>query len=297
MLIRREDIDPAVFERVMRELTASYRKPAPSEAERRIQQEEAKRFQPKAGPAFAHMAKWCGLGIAAAVAVAIPFQVANVIHEAIWVTPLVFWGVFGTGVAQWVGSLKRQMNVVHSDLLAGWLPHLELSRAERAYCSALVLLSKPELQVSEETARSLLAELNALMEQVRKLDARRTELGALAAGNEVAAIEGERAALASRAASAADPMARQTFEEGLRLCDQRLENARVVAPSIERLDAQQEMILQTLGSIHSSLTRLETAHQALSVADADDIRRQIREITARAAAVEGAVQEVQALKG
>jgi hypothetical protein len=294
MLIRSEDLDKQLLDRVMAGIIASYRKPNPSEAERRIQQEEKKRFAPETGPLLGGVG--AALGLAGGTFGALVGAGLMAADAALGLAIGMFFMV-GTVVLVPLGLREaKRVNVLHSDLLAGWLPHLELSRVDRAYCDALVQLSKPELKVDEPTARTILQELNRLVEQSRRLAAQRDELASLSTGAAEQAIETERDGISARLAAVTDPVAHDTLQQSLALCDQRLENARAIQPAVERIDAQQEMILQTLGAIHSNLTRLETAHQALGAADVDAIRHEIQEISRRAAAVESATREVQALR-
>lgn len=65
---------------------------------------------------------------------------------------------------------------------------------------------------------------------------------------------------------------------------------------MERLEAQQELILQTLASIQASLARLDQADQALSASDLSGIREESETIQAHAEAVEKAVEEVVSLR-
>ena len=200
------------------------------------------------------------------------------------------------GIIRAFSTWARQAEVIHSDLLAGLLPCIELKRAERAYCETLVLLAKPDLQVDEQTARAILTELNRLMEQIRRLEAQRVELQAGSGPASIAESEQERDGLAARLAGATDPHARAHLEESLRLCESRLENVRALQPSVERLEAQQEVIIQTVASIQSTLARMESAHQALTAPDVEEIQQRLRAITGEARAVESALEEVTSLR-
>jgi hypothetical protein len=293
MLIRREDMDPHVVEAVMAGLTASFTKPDPSEAERRIQQAEQRRFRVDLRPFLSWIAGAFGLG---AVSLAGLLATGFDPGLAVPVGMGVFWALFAAGMVRAISDGHRDANVLHSDLLAGWLPHLDLGRAERAYCETLVLLAKPRLQVDEQTARAILGELNGLMEVSRHLDSQRAELEGIAASGSVERIGEERASITERLTGITDPQARASLEQSLSLCETRLENARALQPVVQRLDAQQEMIIQSLASIQSTLARMEAAHQALTAPDADDIRRRLDEIRDQAHGVESAAQEIIALR-
>jgi hypothetical protein len=285
MLIRRDDLDPQVYEAMMTGITASYAKPNPSAAERRIQQEERRLYQPDGRLWKPWNVAALALGTAASAAMLVETgATATVMALLILPLPLIV-----AGVAVLVRA-NRNLNVVHPDLLAGWLPHLELGRAERAYCETLALLAKPGLHVSEQTGREVLAELNRLMALSRRLDEQRSELQAGA--TDVERIEAERADVAGQLAGATDPAARANLERSLALCETRLQNAQALRPAVQQLDAQRELIAQTLAAIQSTLTRQESAHRALTAPDVDEIQRRLAEINSEARAVESAVQEV-----
>src|SRR5687768_5570373 len=116
--------------------------------------------------------------------------------------------------------------LVHSDLLAKWLPHIDLSQAEREFCEHVAILAPPKTQIDDETGRHILLDLNALMQQARKLDTQRAEIERLSSAESIAELESERDRIARRLESTRDPQARADLEESLSLCSSRLDNAR-----------------------------------------------------------------------
>ncbi|HEV2472693.1 MAG TPA: hypothetical protein VGS41_08520, partial [Chthonomonadales bacterium] len=73
------------------------------------------------------------------------------------------------------------------------------------------------------------------------------------------------------------------------------ENARAFERSIERINAQQEAILQTLSSAQSALARMHLAREADSAAT-EEIAGVVARMNAQTTAVEQAVQEVMSLR-
>jgi hypothetical protein len=101
--------------------------------------------------------------------------------------------------------------------------------------------------------------------------------------------------LAARIAKVEDPQARQDLTQSLTMCDERLHNARELSPLLERLDAQCEVIEQTLLSVQASVSRLQVAPTALSAPDVEEVKRVVDQVTAQTQAVEDAVQQVMSL--
>jgi hypothetical protein len=225
MLIRAQDLDPQVFHAVMAGASAAFSQPDPPEALKRLREEDSRRFRPDR--------RWFAavglgsplLGLLAAGGT----QMAGLPPTAVGLASIgaVLAGLFAGGFGLW-RSWSRRASVLHSDLLAGLLPLIELERAERAYCEALVTLAKPDLHVDDATAGQFLVDLNGLMEHYRALGAGRLEMEALLEHNSPAQIESERTALAEKTAETSDLQARQDLETGLRLCEERLENSRAL---------------------------------------------------------------------
>jgi hypothetical protein len=292
MLVRTQDIDPQIVQTVMGGLTSAIQRQDPSPELRNFLIEDARRFRPDAR----QFLPWAlaGLLVPCVLAASVFFGVpASFAYPAAWVA---FFTCFGIGIARMVMDYVRRAKVIHSDLLAGCLAHVELSPLDRAYCEVLVWLAKPGLRVDEETARSVLGELNRLAGHYRKLEGQKAELASLsnALSYEKAVAELDR--LTALLASADDPAVRRSIEDSVELCRQRVENTRQIEPAAERLQAQQELILQTLASIQANLARLAQADQLLTETDVAAIREQSETIQSHAEAVESAVDEVVALR-
>ena len=292
MLVRTQDLDPQILQTVTDGLGSAVRRQDPSPELRSLLTEDARRFRPDARKFL----PWAlaGLLVPIALLASVPLGVpSSFAYPAAWVA---FFAGFGIGIARMVMDYVRLAKVIHSDLLAGSLAHVELTPLDRAYCEVLVWLAKPGLRVDEETARSVLGELNRLAGHYRTLEGQKAELASLsnALSHENAVAELER--LTKQLASAEDPEARRSIEESVELCKQRVESTRQIEPAAERLQAQQELILQTLASIQASLARLAQADHLLSETDLAAIREQSEAIQAHAEAVESAVEEVVALR-
>jgi hypothetical protein len=292
MLVRTQDLDPQTLNAVMDSLGKAVRSPDPSPELRSLLTEDSRRFRPD----WRKFLPWAlaGLLVPIALLASVPLGVsASFAYPAAWVA---FFAGFGIGIARLVTDYVRRAKVVHSDLLAGSLPHIELTPLDRAYCEVLVWLAKPGLRVDEETARSVLGELNRLAGHFRKLEGQKAELASLsnALSHEKAVAELDR--LTKQLASTEDPEARRSIEDSVELCRQRVESTLQIEPVAERLQAQQELILQTLASIQANLARLAQADQLLTETDVAAIREQSENIQSHAEAVETAVDEVVSLR-
>jgi hypothetical protein len=292
MLVRTQDLDPQTLNAVMDGLGKAVRSPDPSPELRSLLTEDSRRFRPD----WRKFLPWAlaGLLVSGAFVLSVLFGApTSFAYPAAWVSS--FAG-FGIGIAQTVRDFLQRARVVHSDLLAGSLAHIKLTPLDRAYCEVLVWLAKPGLRVDDETARTVLAELNRLAGHYRKLEGQKAELASLsdALSHEKAVAELDR--LTTLLAEADDPAVRRSIEESVALCRQRVESTRQIEPVAERLQAQQELILQTLASIQANLARLAQADQLLTQTDVAAIREQSEAIQAHAEAVESAVVEVVALR-
>ena len=172
---------------------------------------------------------------------------------------------------------------------------IPLSRAEQLYCEALTALIDAEALLGRAPQEELLSHLNALLTNFRKLELAANHYRASAAASQPAeAIERELAGLWQRRNSLCDAAARETAEHSIRLCEQRLEQARRVAPVVERALAQQDLVLQTLASLEASLKRIKSVGTVRSEAEVMVVRESVEEINRQTRAMEYAVHEVMA---
>jgi hypothetical protein len=296
MLIRREDMDAQIVDTFLAGIAASFANKSPTPEERSIQRLEQARFQPS-GRSWLPLLMTAGaLGVVTAF-----LPMIRGLDPALTTITAVGGQVFVVGMSvvaffMMRRGIRSRLDTLHSDLLAGWLPFIEVSRAERAYCETLVLLSKPNLKVDDATARAVLADMNRLLASSRRLDAQRAALHGSGDRASLSSIQAERALLAERLQTVEDPEARASLAKSLELCTSREGEARALTPTVDRLESQQELIIQTFGSIQSTLARLDSAHQALAVPEVDEIQRRVTEMSSEAYATESAVQEVIALQ-
>ena len=106
----------------------------------------------------------------------------------------------------------------------------------------------------------------------------------------------EVAELTRRRDAQEDPTARATMEQSLALCTGRLEHARRVEPAREQVAAQQELILQTMASVHAGLARICAAGSTPAGVDVHELQESVAGVSRQARAVEEAVTEVIALR-
>ena len=106
------------------------------------------------------------------------------------------------------------------------------------------------------------------------------------------ASESEMETLQQRLAEATDPQARKALQESLDLLRRRLHSRNALSSHRQRMEAHLELILQTLKSLHESLSRLNLAPQSLEEFDIEALRLRLRELQQEATAIENAAQEV-----
>jgi hypothetical protein len=174
-------------------------------------------------------------------------------------------------------------------------PLLTLSRAERIYCDTLLLLSDSPVDSDAQMMEDILRQLNALVDNSRQIDGQRDRILAAIGTNGTADLEEERAGLARQIANEDDALVRQDLQQSLEMCESRLEDARALERSLKRLDAQHQVVLQTLASVHSSLARKQVAPTPLAAPDLAEIQQAVTRINVQTQAVEKAVQEVMAV--
>lgn len=203
----------------------------------------------------------------------------------------------GAGMGVWwamraapKASLRRQILPTEMKVVFSLL---SLTRAERIYCDALLLLARTQADAgTEQTLRETLKQLNTLLQSHRQLEARRASLLPIMGMNSIPELEREYGELGRRLDQTTDSVARQSLQQSLQMCANRLENARNLHTSLERLNVQQEAIAQTLSSTLSAMARMQVAPDAQSALVAEEIASTISEMNQRTYAVEQAVEEV-----
>jgi hypothetical protein len=207
-----------------------------------------------------------------------------------------YFAALGTGFGSLLMGKFGRNQAVTAEELRVLANGLDLERPEQIYLDTVCALLDAGSNVSDQTGRDILTTLNELLSQAQHVCRRLDHLRKAASTESIADLDTERAKLAAKIASTTDMQAKSDLNQSLSICDDRLQNARVLAPLIERMDAQREVIIQTLLSIQSSASRLQVAPTALSTPDVEEVRRVMGDVTAQTQAVEDAVQEVMAVR-
>ena len=192
------------------------------------------------------------------------------------------------------GELRFRESLTAEEL-RGFAADPALSRLERTYLDSVARLMENADDLGETLAADLLTEMNALVAAYRRLQEQSDSVRAVLGGASVAEVEAEATALARRAAATGDPATRAVLEQSLELCRRRLERGRAVGSVVERIEAQQEVLCQTLASLQSSLAGLQAAPVELRSPREEEFRSSIRAIEGQTRAVEDAVREVLSL--
>jgi hypothetical protein len=208
-----------------------------------------------------------------------------------------YFSGIGTGVGSLIlGRFGRKTEITAEEIRA-LADGIELGRPQTIYLDTVCALLEAGGNVSDQTGRDILSTLNELLDQALYVNGRLDRLQTAASTESVLDLEQERARLAERAEKAEDSEARLDLNQSLAICDERLQNARALEPLIERMDAQREVIEQTMLSVQSSVSRLLVAPAAVAAPDVEEVKRVVSEVTAQTKAVEDAVQQVIALQG
>lgn len=185
----------------------------------------------------------------------------------------------------------RRVSVTMEEL-AVLSPALRLTRIQRAYLDSRLVLET--LRLPADMERELTGQLTQLVDEEERLLAMKERGNVQATRPEE--IEAERETLRERLAAATDPASREALEHGLRTCERRLASARGLSLVIQRVDAQLEMIAQSIGDVRDGLYRMRMAPEASTTSvEMDSIRETLEHVQNHAAAMEQAVAEVQAL--
>jgi hypothetical protein len=185
-----------------------------------------------------------------------------------------------------------------ADVIDALLPLLALTPVEKRYGDLLVLLARDPCPLDETEQNRLLEQINGLLEDHRTLSARRQEILHGNSAAEIPQWEEERQRLEREAASATDPVVRAVKAQSAQMLAERIEDTNAVLQITARMEAQEEAIYQTMGALHSSLTRLSLAptRMNMSAPDVTGLRDTIDRTRRQTQAVEQAVQEVLTLR-
>jgi hypothetical protein len=189
----------------------------------------------------------------------------------------------------WTVRNKRRLTAPE---LRNLLPVMGLSRTHAAYCEAVLAIRECKL-LEKRQAEEMIGQLNTLVDIDEQLEATRAGLtGALGLESLGAQASAECDDLRARLAAASDPEARKALEQGLALAERRCKGSEDLAPTLARLDAQQELIHQTIRTAHESVARLSVAPRKALAIDLEALRQSVAQVGEQASAVERAVDEV-----
>ncbi len=192
-------------------------------------------------------------------------------------------------VAGWTVRNRRQITAPE---LRNLLPVMGFSRTREAYCEAVLAISECRL-LDKIQAGEMIGQLNTLVDIDEQLEATRAGLtDALGSASLGAKAASEREDLRARLDAATDPEARKALEQSLALVSQRCKGREDLEPTLARLDAQQELIHQTIRTAHESVARLNAAPRKSVVVDLEALRQSVAQVGEQASAVERAVDEV-----
>ena len=205
--------------------------------------------------------------------------------------------LFGSQLALNIAPEVRQITSLQRENAASVFAAMSLTRAERIYCDALLFLARTEAGNDiEQIMRDTLPQVNELLASSRQLDSRRTALLPLMGASVEAELHRERLSLERRLEATVDPIARAALEQSAQMVQARIENARNLGAGLERLNAQQEAVTQTLASTLSSLARLQVMSHASTGNAMQDVTRIVDDMHQQTVAVEKAVEEVLMLR-
>jgi hypothetical protein len=194
-------------------------------------------------------------------------------------------------------SKRESTQQVSADLMRNAGELIELIPAEITYCAGVAALIEAGPALSEPARGEILRQLNELLSSYRKLDGPIRQYLAAGGNQPIEKLEQELAELVRRRDLQSDATARATMDQSAQLCAQRLMDARGLAPAREQAQAQQELILQALASVHASLSRLAVADSVGAQVGVEELQRTISQVNRQTRAVEEAVNEVVSLRG
>ena len=163
----------------------------------------------------------------------------------------------------------------------------------RSVISLMELAEKGRM--TEEQARDVLTQLNALMASDRELIGQLNGIEAVAHSHEEDRLHTEKVEIEQRLVAARDAVAREALERSRELVETRLANHTSLALLQERVLAQRESVEQTLGSLESALTRLKVIGDGGDSLSLARLQETVAAFNRESRAVEQAVQEVAGL--
>lgn len=206
---------------------------------------------------------------------------------------LTYWLLWWVNKQQRVGDLDSSMT---SEEVRAARSVINPTPSETSYFESIALILEIDAQLDALTGKDILSELNVLIAQARQLQAYRDNLRAATNAESADALVAQCEDLRTKLSRTTDDAAQRAIEQSIALLESRCQVAQTLQPGLERVEAQQEVILQTLAAVQSSLARMKVAPDALTAPDIAVIQSSISEVTGQTRAVEQAVQEVMSIR-
>lgn len=245
-----------------------------------------------------HQSLWFkqnGKGCAAwGVFYAVAFVAAIAVKPLLW-NPSINYAVLSVialGLLHAYLGYQKSRKGLSTEELTALLPALDLSPVQRAYSEAALVLCS--LNLPKETADDLWKQLNQLVEEETRLRAVR-ERGALGLSTP-AQVSSEMEEIRHRLEQTNDPMTREALERSLEICQGRLQSVQDLSLVVERVDAQLELLAQSMRGMRDTLQRLSSVPSDMgSGLDLQPLRDTVEHASRHTQALEAAVNEVRTL--
>lgn len=194
-------------------------------------------------------------------------------------------------------TAPRLRGRIPQELLPTLISDTSATRAEQLYGDLIVLLSNENnskgRRQTERLHKELLRQCNTLLADHRRIELHKNRVQSLIDTSEsVTAIDAERAALICRMEAETDPIARRSLAESVELCAERSDSIQSLPPTLNRLDAHNEVICQALSLARAAITRSQATPVSLNAPDVSGLRATVRRVTHETRAVEEVVHEI-----
>ncbi|MCW5939608.1 MAG: hypothetical protein KF884_01215 [Fimbriimonadaceae bacterium] len=210
-------------------------------------------------------------------------------------TPLpMFAGMIGCGVHAVIATMRNRRTATVDEIEA-LLPVLNLTPLGKLYAELVVELFRADLEPKVRDAA--VHQLNGLLDHHDVLEGRRRVMEAAIAQTDPAAVEAEVRLIEAKRDAATDLSARATYEHSLEMARERLTVAERYRPFLERVDAQQEVVRQTLLQVRADLGRAKAAPAEWASTTLDGLRTSNLSIRSHAEEIERAVDELSQVSG
>lgn len=205
---------------------------------------------------------------------------------------MAYMGIGAYFFYRWYLNQKQSIGLEALEALA---PRLDLTPDARNYLQAVFSLVRTPA-IDSETRSELLSQLLRLMDERTKLAVAIDPLRKAATTsvrNE--AIHADVARLELAVSTTSDHIARETYETSLELARARLAKLNSATPVKERIEAQIELIDQTLAGFSDTLARINDPGDASTTGDLGALRARVAQIQSQSQNLESATNEIREL--